>query len=103
MLGEDHKLDGLATGMAEGTISRARAIKLAGAALLGSALSLFVAVGEAEAHHLSDERRRCRRRGGTYCFGPHRGAYAAGRIGVLRWGSARGGVAASVVCGITAE
>ena len=98
MAGQDRYLDAMATGVAEATISRARTIKLTGAALLGSALSLFVAAGEAEAHHLSDERRRCRRRGGTYCFGPHRGAYAAGRIGVLRRGSAREGAAASVVC-----
>ena len=78
MLGEDHDLDGLAAGMAGGTISRGRAIKLAGAALLGSALSLFVAAGKAEAHHLSDERRRCRRRGGTFCYGPHTGGVCCG-------------------------
>ncbi len=77
MLGEGHKLDGLATGMAEGTISRGRAIKLAGAALLGSALSLFSAQREADANHLA-RRRRCRRRGGTFCYGPHTGGVCCG-------------------------
>ena len=69
---EEHRelhLDALATGMADGTITRGRAIKLAGAALVGSALSLFVAE-DADAHNRrGDEsrRRRCRRRGGRYC------------------------------------
>ena len=63
MSGEDHKLDGLATGMAEGTITRGRAIKLAGAALVGSALTLFSAQ-EADAVVSGARRRRCRRRFG---------------------------------------
>ena len=69
---EEHHLDALAKGMAEDTIPRGRAIKLAGAALLGSALSLFVA-DDAEAHNRrgrrgdDSRRRRCRRRGGRYC------------------------------------
>jgi hypothetical protein len=57
MAGEEHHLDALAKGMAEETIPRGRAIKLAGAALVGSALSLFVADDAAEAHN----RRRGRR------------------------------------------
>ena len=47
MAGEDHYLDTVATGMAEDAISRGRAIKLAGAALLGSALSVFLAEDDA--------------------------------------------------------
>ena len=46
MAGQDRYLDAMATGVAEATISRARTIKLTGAALLGSALSLFVAAGK---------------------------------------------------------
>jgi hypothetical protein len=71
MAGQNDYLDAVATGVADGTITRGRAIKLAGAALLGSALSLFVAAGEAEASHHSSRRRACTRRGGTYCYGPH--------------------------------
>ena len=69
MSGEEHHLDALAKGMAEETIPRGRALKLAGAALLGSALRLFVA-DDAEAHNRRDDesrRRRCRRRGGRFC------------------------------------
>jgi hypothetical protein len=73
MAGQDHHLDALATGVAEDTISRGRAIKLVGATLLGSALSLFSAQREADATHLAQQRRRCRRRGGTFCYGPHTG------------------------------
>jgi hypothetical protein len=62
-------LDELATGVADGTITRGRAMKLAGAALVGSALSLFAAE-DAEAHNRRGDRsrrRRCRDRGGRYC------------------------------------
>jgi hypothetical protein len=62
MAGQDHYLDTLATGMAKDTISRGRAIKLAGAALLGSALAL-VSAQEADAV-TGQQRRRCRRRYG---------------------------------------
>jgi hypothetical protein len=78
MAGQNHYLDAVATGVADGTISRGRAIKLAGAALLGSALSLFVAAGEAEASHHRSRRRACTRRGGTYCYGPHTGGVCCG-------------------------
>ncbi len=64
---EDVSFDNLATGMGEGTISRGRAIKLAGAALLGSALTVFAA-DKAEAVHTGCRHRdvRCvgRRRPG---------------------------------------
>ena len=69
-------LDALATGMAEGTITRGRAMKLAGAALVGSALSLFALTDDAEAarigvarrRRLRRFRRRCRRReGARFC------------------------------------
>ncbi len=68
-------LDALAKGMAEETIPRGRAIKLAGAALVGSALSLFVTddaeaarIGVARRRRLRRFRRRCRRReGARFC------------------------------------
>jgi hypothetical protein len=78
MAGQDHHLDALATGVAEDTVSRGRAIKLVGAALLGSALSLFAAQREADANHLARQRRRCRSRGGTFCYGPHTGGVCCG-------------------------
>ena len=67
---ESHKLDGLATGVADGTISRGRAIKLAGAALVGSALSVFVAEdAEAETRRgIRARRRRCRNRHRRFCM-----------------------------------
>jgi len=49
--------DELSTGMAEGAITRGKAIKLAGAAVLGSALTVFAASEKAEARH-----RLCRHR-----------------------------------------
>ena len=59
----DSSLDNLAMGMGDGTISRGRAIKLAGAALAGTALSVFAGAGEAEASHLHCRRGvRCVRR-----------------------------------------
>ena len=71
----DYNLDDLATGMADGTITRGRAMKLAGAALVGSALSLFVTddaeaarIGVARRRRLRRFRRRCRRReGARFC------------------------------------
>lgn len=60
--------DHLATEMSEGTITRGRAIKLAGAALAGSALSVFAATEKAEARRICGRRQvRCtaRRRNGT--------------------------------------
>ena len=78
-LPEEDRLDGLARGVADDTISRGRAIKLAGAALAGSALSLFAAPDDAEARRrrggsrkvlntqrqrIRRLRRRCRRRTG---------------------------------------
>jgi hypothetical protein len=61
--------DDLATGLDTGAISRGRAMKLAGAALVASAMGLF-AVGNAEAQEVVTEgrrRRRCRQRGGNFC------------------------------------
>jgi len=67
----ERSLDNLAMGMSEGTITRGRAIKLVGAALLGSALSVFAGAEGADAQ------RRCgrravlcirRRRNGTRLF-----------------------------------
>lgn len=39
---EEHSFDGLAKEMADGAISRQRALKIFGAAILGSALTIFV-------------------------------------------------------------
>ena len=73
---EDYDLDAVARGMAEGTITRGRAMKLAGAALVGSVLSLFALTDDAEAarigvarrRRLRRFRRRCRRReGARFC------------------------------------
>jgi len=56
--------DDLAKGLDNGTISRGRALKLAGGALLGAAVpSLFPR--EAEARRRCNARCRCRRKGGT--------------------------------------
>ena len=55
--------DDLAKGLDEGTISRGRALKLAGGALLAVVVpTLF----PREAEALNKAKRRCRRRGGTY-------------------------------------
>ncbi len=55
--------DDLATGMADGTITRGRAMKLAGAALVGTALSVFAGAEAAEARHIDGRRHSCGRRG----------------------------------------
>lgn len=68
---EGDQLDGLARGVADGSISRGRAIKLAGAALVGGALTLFAGQEEADAV-TARRRRRCRRRfdgNGVLCSG----------------------------------
>ena len=54
---EEYSFDAVARGLASGTLSRRRALKLLGAAFLGGALSLVLLPDEAEA------RRRRRRRG----------------------------------------
>jgi hypothetical protein len=62
----EYFLDELAVSVADGTISRARAIKLVGVALLGSVLAVFLPAEDAEARRRSF-RQRCRRRGGFVC------------------------------------
>ena len=68
----ERSLDDLAMGMGEGTITRRRAIKLAGAALLGSALSVFAGAEAADAQERRCGRRAVlcirRRRNGTRLF-----------------------------------
>ena len=69
--GVDHTFDDLASGLDTGAISRGRAIKLAGAALVASAVG-FVGAREADAQDFEAEgrrqrRRRCNRRGGDFC------------------------------------
>jgi hypothetical protein len=61
--------DDLATGLDTGAITRGRAMKLAGAALVASALGL-VGAGEARGAEVEADgirRRRCNRRGGDFC------------------------------------
>ena len=63
---DERSLDNLAMGMSEGTITRGRAIKLVGAALLGSALSVFAGA------EVADARPRCGRRA-VLCVQPRPG------------------------------
>ena len=61
--------DDLASGLDTGVITRGRAMKLAGAALVASALGLLGA-GEAQGQDIEAERirrRRCNRHGGDFC------------------------------------
>ena len=62
----EYSFDVLAKGVADGTISRGRMIKLVGMTLLGSVLAVFLPAEDAEAGARSF-RRRCRRRGGFVC------------------------------------
>jgi hypothetical protein len=70
--GVDHTFDDLASGLDTGAISRGRVIKLAGAALVASALG-FVGAREADAAADAEDieiqisKRRCRERGGDFC------------------------------------
>jgi hypothetical protein len=48
---DERFFDDLAKGLDDGTVSRVRALKLLGAAILGGALSSFLFPGIAEAHH----------------------------------------------------
>lgn len=64
-----HAFDDLAKGLDTGAISRGRAMKLGGAALVASALGLFGSRGaEAQDVELAISRRRCRRREGRHDF-----------------------------------
>jgi hypothetical protein len=76
---EEGHLDGLAMGMADGSISRGRAIKLAGAALVGGALTLFGATQEADAAVTGRQRRRCRRKYTDADTGQRFGVICTGR------------------------
>ena len=69
-------LDDLAVGLDTGAITRGRAIKLAGAALVASALGVVGASSAnaeevVEADSLRKKRRRCHQDGGEFCS--HRG------------------------------
>jgi hypothetical protein len=64
-----HAFDDLAVGLETGAISRGKAMKLGGAALMASAVGLFASRG-AEAQEdveTAVNRRRCNRRGGDFC------------------------------------
>jgi hypothetical protein len=63
-----HAFDDLARGLDTGAISRGKAIKLGGAALVASALGLFASRdADAQLVTIAAERRRCRRRRGDFC------------------------------------
>jgi hypothetical protein len=65
--GMARSFDELATGLDSGAISRARAMKLAGAALLASALGV-VGAREADAKVVADiSKKKCNQKGGDYC------------------------------------
>jgi hypothetical protein len=62
---EEHSFDVLARSLADGTLSRQRALKLVGAAVLGGALSFFALPNEAEARRHKKKRHRP---AGPTCF-----------------------------------
>ena len=67
--GVAHSFDDLAMGLDTGAITRGRAMKLAGAALVASVLGV-VGARDADAVLLEAEgirRRRCNRKGGDFC------------------------------------
>ena len=67
--GTDRSFDVLASGLDTGVITRGRAMKLAGAAIVASALGL-IGAGEAQGQDIETERirrRRCNRHGGDFC------------------------------------
>jgi hypothetical protein len=67
--GVTRSFDDLAVGLDTGAITRRRAMKLGGAALLASALGVLGA-GSAEAQEIVADgrrRRRCNQRGGDFC------------------------------------
>src|SRR5215207_7176273 len=68
---EGSSFDELARRLADATITRGRAIKLAGAVLAGSVLSVFFAPeADARRRRRRSRRARCRRRGRKFCKGP---------------------------------
>ena len=78
MLGNRNRegaLDDLAVGLESGAISRGKAIKLGGAALVASALGVFASQGaEAQEVELAITRRRCARKFDRSDFCRHRAA-----------------------------
>src|SRR5918997_4269651 len=65
---EGTPFDDLARGLDTGAISRGRAMKLTGAALVASAMGLFASRGaEAQEVTIEAERQRCRQKGGDFC------------------------------------
>jgi hypothetical protein len=65
---EGTHFDDLARGLDTGAISRGKAMKLGGAALVASALGLFTSQGaDAQEVSIEAERQRCRRKGGDFC------------------------------------
>ena len=71
---EEYSFDELARGLASGTISRRKALKLVGSAILGAGLLTAIPTGEAGAIEAEDEcgarsgcNRRCRNRRGCRC------------------------------------
>ncbi len=67
----EYSFDELAKGMAQGTITRGRMLKLAGVALLGGILSVaFPGVAQARHHRHLNFAQRCLRAGGEPCSTP---------------------------------
>jgi hypothetical protein len=67
--GVAHSFDDLAMGLDTGAITRRKAMKLGGAALVASTLGVF-GVREAQADEVTTEgraRRRCNQKGGDFC------------------------------------
>jgi hypothetical protein len=60
-------LDELAMGLESSAITRGKALKLGGAALLASAMGVFAAEGEAQARFGTLNRKACERQGGVFC------------------------------------
>ena len=66
LFSQQEAFDEMSTGLASGAITRGRAIKLAGAALVASALGLSYE-GAAQARFGEFNRKKCEARGGVFC------------------------------------
>ncbi len=82
---EEYSFDDLARGLASGALSRSRALKLAGAGILGAALGVFSLQDDAEARRRRRKRRRSPAGGGGGSLCPTGSApcfaFAAGATG----------------------
>ena len=89
-LAEEYSFDEVARGLATGTLSRTRALKLVGAALLGGALGIFGFAGSAEAR---------RRRSSCFpCTTSNPSSYPYGYCCLTRTGGTSGCLVRSSFC-----